>query len=75
LLKAPACEGCNIAKENRLPIEWAVYSASKGLDFATIPIGAEYMQTEVEEKRESLYVEIAQLVDNLIDEMEQEYVA
>lgn len=44
VLKAPACVDCNIAKENMLPIEWAIYAANKNLDIATIPIGAEYLQ-------------------------------
>jgi hypothetical protein len=46
--KAPACVGCNIAKENMLPIEWAIHASERGLDFATIPIGAEYMQAYVD---------------------------
>jgi hypothetical protein len=48
VIKAPACESCNVAKENMLPIEWALYASNHGLDIATIPIGAEYMQSEVE---------------------------
>ena len=48
ILKAPACTDCNVAKENMLPIEWALYAARNRLDVATIPIGAEFMQSEVE---------------------------
>jgi hypothetical protein len=48
LIKAPACVDCNVAKENMLPIEWAIYASKYKLDVATIPIGAEFMQSEVE---------------------------
>lgn len=75
-LKAPACERCNIAKENMLPIEWAKYAYRKNLDIALIPIGAEYLYSDTGEFRETLYGELVQLFDNLLDEMEQEeYVA
>lgn len=48
LIKTPACIDCNIAKENMKPIEWALYAYNNNLDLATIPIGAEFMQTETE---------------------------
>lgn len=48
MIKAPSCESCNIAKENMLPIEWAVYASKHNIALATIPIGAEYMQSEIE---------------------------
>lgn len=72
VLKAPACEKCNIAKESMLPIEWAKYSFRKNIDVATIPIGAEYLFSDNGDYREDLYTNLAQLFENLLDEMEQE---
>ena len=65
-LKAPACMTCNILKENMLPIEWARYAYEKNLDIATIPLGAEYIQEEMEKTKETLRVEILTLISNLL---------
>lgn len=47
-MKSPACMDCNMAKENKLPIEWALYASEHNLDIATIPIGAELLQAEID---------------------------
>lgn len=69
LIKAPACVNCNIAKENMLPIEWALYAYHKGLDLATIPIGAEYMQADVDllPTKHEMYQVLATDFDQLIN--------
>lgn len=66
--KAPACEDCNIAKENMLPIEWALYSYRHNMDIATIPIDAEYMMALVDmlPSKYELYQQMANAIESLL---------
>lgn len=70
ILKTPACEKCNIRKKDMLPIEWAIFAADERIDFAMIPIGAEFMQLQVElcTDRDSLLADIAHLLDEVIEQ-------
>lgn len=65
-MKAPACIDCNVAKENRLPIEWALYAYKHNLDIATIPLGAEYLFGEIVPTRVELYQQIVDLFAQIV---------
>lgn len=36
LIKVPACNDCNIAKEDKLPIEWAVFATENDIAFTPL---------------------------------------
>lgn len=71
LIKTPACIHCNDAKEDMLPLEWALYAYKHGLDIATIPIGADYMHTNGVQTRKDLMADIDLLFDLLLLEKEE----
>ncbi len=63
LIKTPSCRSCNERKQDKLPIEWAIFSYENLEDLAVLPIGSEFNDEYIDEYYFDLAVMLRRLAD------------